>query len=355
MSTLLFARTRRCARTALPWSLLAALVACADQPTAPTIEAASAAKGGNATLTIDVSDLGAPGAGLSVAPSGLIVGVTTSTGNDHATVWSKGVMTDLGPVGQGRASRAYDVNGRGQIVGSADTGGLPNTTVAILWEGGIASILPSLGGTFSVARAIDAGGDIVGNSGRSGDNLSQPVLWKDGQAIVLPVLTELGSQANDINERGTIVGSSRLPSGISHAVVWENGAILDIGTLGGAQSDANAINNRGQIVGTSQTSNGDFHAFLWDRGAMTDLGTLGGATSFAYGINERGQVVGTSRTASGEDHAFVWNDGVMTDLGTLGGTLSVAYAINASGLIVGVAQIAGTSNQPDHAATWTLE
>jgi probable HAF family extracellular repeat protein len=355
MSASFSIRTSQGARAALAWSLVAALAACSDQSTAPTVALPSAAKGGNAVPAIEIRDLGAPGAGLSVAASGLIVGVTTSTGVDHATVWSKGVMTDLGPVGQGRASRAYDVDARGQIVGSADTGGLPNTTVAVLWESGIPSILPSLGGTYSYARAINSSGDIVGNSGRSGDNLSQPVLWKDGLATVLPVLTELGSQANDINDGGTIVGSSRLPSGIAHAVVWEGGSILDIGTLGGAQSDASAINERGQVVGTSQTSAGDFHAFLWNGGVMTDLGTLGGASSFAYGINARGQVVGTSRTASGEDHAFVWYDGVMTDLGTLGGASSTAYAISASGSVVGVAQVVNDPDHPDHAAVWTLK
>lgn len=342
------------AGSALRWATLVALAACADSVTAPT--AATPSLGADAARkppVVTIQDLGGEGSAQAVASNGRIAGVLIVGNGTHATVWDRGVAVDLGTIGNGERSWANDINERGQVVGNAESGLVPMTWLAVVWENGVPAILPSLGGTYADALAINAHGDVVGNAGDASFNISQPVLWKDGQVSVLPTFDGRGGLARDINERGQIVGSSPVPSGLNHAVLWENGVITDLGTLGGAQSDAFAINDRGDVVGYSLTSTGAFHAFLWSNGVMRDLGTLGGPQSFAYGINARGQVVGMSNTGKSEDHPFLWENGVMIDLGTLGGPIGVASDINNAGLIVGVALTEPSGR--NHVATWTVK
>jgi probable HAF family extracellular repeat protein len=92
-----------------------------------------------------------------------------------------------------------------------------------------------------------------------------------------------------INARGQIVGQSETSSGQWHAFLWDKGVMTDLGTLGGNASWAYGISGRGQVVGQSLTSSGGWHAFLWEKGVMRDLGE---EMRSAFGVNERGQVVG---------------------------------------------------------------
>ena len=91
--------------------------------------------------------------------------------------------------------------------------------------------LGTLGGSYSVARGINAWGDVVGYSAMVGDSSS-------------------------------------------HAFLYD-GSMHDLGTLGGSASDAYGINSAGQIVGWASLP-GDFQATFIYNGTMQDLGTLGG-------------------------------------------------------------------------------
>jgi probable HAF family extracellular repeat protein len=332
--------------TLLSATLALGMAACTSEET-PTEPAASASAARRAVPSYTVADLGTLGACCSIAMDinsrGQVVGsslvrVPSDPGDeggkeeDHAVLWEKGAITDLG-VSLGHTSGAVAINPRGQVVGATDDG---TTLAALIWEKGVLSPLTPLDRGFAEARDINPAGQVVGVSD------FRAVLWDNGVMTDLGALDGFGSAANGINPAGQVVGGSG-----HRAILWEKGVMTDLGTLGGDESSASAINSAGQVVGGSSITPGQFevHAFLWAHGVMTNLGTLGGPSSSAADINSTGQVVGSSETGTGERHAFLWENGVMTDLGALAGAgSSDAMGINSAGDVVGVAN--------SHATLW---
>jgi probable HAF family extracellular repeat protein len=178
--------------------------------------------------------------------------------NNHAFLYSAGVMTDLGTLQNWTFSTAYGINNSGQVVGDSYNG--YSIFRAFLYSGGVMTDIGTLGGDWARAYHINDNGQVVGDS-------------------------------------QTIPGSGE--SGIFHAFLYSGGMMIDLGTLGGAYSMATDLNNNGQVVGTAQTASGDFHAFLYSNGIMTDLtelvpgwSSLSIKASYANAINDSGQIVG---------------------------------------------------------------
>ncbi len=74
------------------------------------------------------------------------------------------------------------------------------------------------------------------------------------------------SIAKAINNKGQVVGSANTDSGKPHAFVYYKHQMVDLNNLIASDSNfvltsANGINNKGQIVG-SGSINGETHAFL---------------------------------------------------------------------------------------------
>ena len=136
------------------------------------------------------------------------VSVSTAAGYQHAFLWDRGVMTDLGTLGGDYIQHRGSISRAG--CGSEQHCWRPDSRL-------------SLG---------ERGDDRPGNPGRT----SQPCLG--------------------INDLGQIAGRSETSAGETHAVLWEDGSPIDLGTFGGPYSSAYGINNRGQVVGTASTATG---------------------------------------------------------------------------------------------------
>ena len=352
----------------------------------------------NGTPSYTVTDLGTLGGTLSYAMGinnkGWVEGFSNlkGKGGQHAFVWRRGAMTDLGTLGGPNSGVGFwgaSPNEQGAVAGAGESSTLdpnneqfcnkfnsffsapatPYECRPFVWRNGTTTQLPTLGGSNGIASQINDRGQVVGAAETTTLDPTcsspaftlQPALWDNGAIHKLPVLPgDDNAVANAINENGQVVGISvgTCSGSPAHAVLWEHGNITGLGSLGGTAFDeATSINNQGQVVGFSSLL-GDtyFHAFYWSRhSGMRDIGTLpGDYYSAAARINTKGQIVGYSCDVNFNCRGVLWEDGVITDLNTLIGAspllLQIAFGINSRGEIVGEAL---TSTGETHAVLAT--
>jgi probable HAF family extracellular repeat protein len=216
-----------------------------------------------------------------------------------------------------------------------------------LWQNGVMSALPTVGGNNGQASAINNSGQVAGYAengivdstcppGFTNNRIDLPVLWHKGKAQALPTIgTDPDGVAYGINNQGQAVGYSGTCTSANYGVVWENGTATALPDLGDPGAIAYAINSHGQIVGQAVNSDGTPLATLWQNNLATSLGPLlpGDVASFATSINNRGQVVGSSFNSSNSwSHGLLWKNGVTTDLNTLFPASSHLYVISASNI-----------------------
>jgi probable HAF family extracellular repeat protein len=342
--------------------------------------------------------------GNSINNRSWVAGYSNLSGNQsrHASLWRNGSLLDLGTLGGANSNVAWPVkNNIGLIAGIAQTDTpdplgenwscaafFPGATatgptcLGFVWQAGVMSALPTLGGNNGFATGANNHGQVVGWAENTVHDPTcvppqvlqfRAVIWEsEGNQIreLPPLPGDTSGAATAINDRGQVVGISgtcdqavgRFTA--AHAVLWENGGVTDIGNLGGnAWNTPMAINQRGDVVGFAgqpgdDPDNPQLHAFLWTRhDGIQDLGALpGDVYSEAHGINERRQIVGISCDAAGSCRAFLWQNGVMTDLNTLIGpgytdVLTTAQDINDLGEITGRAFDPDTGERPAFLAT----
>jgi probable HAF family extracellular repeat protein len=191
--------------------------------------------------------------------------------------------------------------------------------------------LGTLGGTTSRAFGINGLGQVVGWSTTAAGSI-RGFVWTNGVMRRIDALTS-HSRGVAINNAGTIVGDYQLRDQPSHAFQVKDGVLTDLGTLGGKHSLALEINNLGTIGGWAQTSSGATHTFLYKNGVKSDLGAIGFG-----GLGPLDQVAGTRKASDGTNHVILWKNGVITDLGRGSGG-----GINGKEWIVGSRDVGGNS------------
>jgi len=345
----------------------------------------------------NITDLGTLGgtfsSGEGISNRGWVDGFSTLSGDTstHAFLWNNGIATDLGLPGL-NSLVAYPFNEQGEVAIHSETSisdslgedfcgfGTHLVCPPSLWQRGVLTQLPTLGGNNGFANQVNNQGEVGGVAeNTTPDSTCQecvegvcffqvlqtkPVLWKEGHIQELPTLPgDPDGIGLVINDNSQIAGTSGRCIGSAnealHAVIWQNSVGTDLGNLGGTTNNhPQYINNPGQIVGFSNLP-GDTttHAFLWQKGVMTDLGTLpGDFASFGEAINDVGEVGGDSCDINFNCRAFIWEGGQMTDLNTLipvGSPLFLldVLSINSRGEIVGDALELSTGEAHAYLAT----
>ena len=221
-----------------------------------------------------VTDLGTLNGGTFsyasvVTNSGLITGhASPPDGSLHAVLWEKGRIGDVGTPGlvRGANSEAFGVNERGQVSGEAETSmvdpngedfcgfkamGIPTagtTCVPFLWQNGVMTRLPTLGGPNGSAGTINNAGEIVGYAENTKRDPAcgapqmyqfKPVIWAKGKIQELPTFPgDLEGIALGNSDAGQVVGASGTCTAFnpnsqvylvpSHALLWRNGKATDL-------------------------------------------------------------------------------------------------------------------------------
>jgi probable HAF family extracellular repeat protein len=247
---------------------------------------------------------GLPGRPRSLArdinDAGVIVGSANAGGTDlgHAVLWSGGSVQDLGTLGTGFYSEAWGVNNLGQVVGWSYTDGgnglrgvhgflysqaeglvdlTPNSDTGSALDindaGQVTGYKTALGGyhafrlqggTFtdlgvlpgfahSFGWAINASGQVAGNSTSASGNSEQLFRFTDGSGLQNLGGTGEHNVALGINASGQVVGT-RGNSQTRALRYTDEAGLQDLNTLinpslGWVLLAANDINDAGQIVG----------------------------------------------------------------------------------------------------------
>jgi len=269
---------------------------------------------------------------------------------------------ELGTLGGKNSSINWNgINDRGEAVGMSETSvpdpngedvcgfGTHLTCLPFLWQNGVISALPTVGGNNGQASAINNSGQIVGYAENgmvdstcpahtTNNRIDLPVLWDKGKAQALPTIgSDPDGVAFGINNQGQAVGYSGTCTVAIEAVLWENGVATPLANLGTPSAIAFAINSHGQIVGQAVDSGGTPLAAIWQNNTVTSLGPIlpGDIASFATSINNRGQVVGSSfnsNNGTSWSRGLIWKNGVTIDLNTLFPASSHLFVVSASNI-----------------------
>jgi len=203
--------------------------------------------------------------------SGLVVGDSQADGDSHRpALFGENGVKDLGISAKNSDTlkTAYGINAAGQIVGRYDTES--GSTHGFLYASDRLTDLGTLGGDDSEALGINQTGVIVGDS-ETGSGATHAFVVSGGSMQDLGTLNGFAkaSYARAINDGGQIVGESDSDDQ-KRAFVYTNGQMIDLTRAAinlrkagfSALDVADGINNQGWIVGFGTTLDGRINAFL---------------------------------------------------------------------------------------------
>jgi probable HAF family extracellular repeat protein len=175
----------------------------------------------------------------------------------HAFLYSGGVMKDLGTLPGGLSSDGLGINLAGQVVGGSDASTTDPTSHAFLYSGGVMKdlnslISPTSGWFLGVAREINDLGQITGGGSVGGQN--HGFLFNNGALTDLTLPGGTGSNGVAINAGGQVTGNSYTSTNRVHAILYSNSVVSDLNSLiapgsGWELTNGLGINDLGQIAG----------------------------------------------------------------------------------------------------------
>ena len=240
-------------------------------------------------------------------------------------------LTDLVPGLPGPGFTPAALNGAGQVAGTAYT---PLGSRAVVWDPvtGLSAPLPLPTG-FSASRAVDLNdrGQLLGQLAGGAGAMS--FLWDAGGGYTLLP----GFLASGLNAAGQVVGTAG-SGAAARAVLWD--PLLGLQTLPGATGPGEgiAINASGQVLARD---GGD--VVIWSAGGgVTRLGPLllpGGTASFPVDLSDAGTVLGATAYTADTAAPYLRDlAGGLTGLGMMPGYPETwPVAMNAAGQVVGSA------------------
>jgi probable HAF family extracellular repeat protein len=266
----------------------------------------------------------------------LVLGLTSWAVADAGSY----VVQDLGVLPGHSSSVALGINQKGDVVGWSMGA---NGAFAFIYTdaNGIVQLPGLPDRPRAIARDLNDLGDVVGTANAGGVDIGHAVLWTNGAIRDLGTLgTGSYSEGWGVNNNGQVVGSSYTNGGSFvgvHGFLYTQArGMVDL-TPNSDTGSALDINDAGQVTGYKTAAGGNYHAFRWKEGTFADLGVLPGfAHSFGWAINAVGQVTGNSTSASGNSEQL-FRSIAGGGLQNLGGTgeHNVAWGLNASGDVVG--------------------
>ena len=245
--------------------------------------------------------------------AGIVVGSANAGGTDlgRAVLWSSGSVQDLGTLETGFYSEALGVNAFSEVVGwSFTNGGSGLSGVHGFLYSSTARTLVDLTPNSDTGYALDINdaGQVTGYKTAVGGY--HAFRWQAGTFLDLGVLPGFAHSFGwAINAFGDVTGNSRSASGNSEQLFrYTNGRGLQ--NLGGTgqHNVALGINSSGEVVGTKGNSQKRAVRYT-DAGGLQDLNTLidpslGWVILAAHDINDAGQIVGYAfNNVTGLTHA----------------------------------------------------
>jgi len=259
---------------------------------------------------------------LGINDAGQVVGVSFSPGSSSIRPFRTSPNTainpltdDLNPLGVAGVSWPFGINSIGKVVGFFSPTPDLNRAFRTAPNAAINPATDDLGGFIIVPVGIQAsafGINAIGQAvGWAYAGSGYHAFRTAPNAAINPATDDLGTLGGSeavgraINDGGQVVGNSAPPGSSGypyHAFRTAPNAVInpatdDLGTLGGSASIAFGINAKGQVVGSAQIATGDNHAFVHSGGTMQDLNDQiplgsGWILQEATGINDVGQIAG---------------------------------------------------------------